>query len=83
MRGTAACSDPTTWRTSEERERRALAGAIERGAGIQTMPPFDVGRRQRAQSARDFRKRQLGQMPPFARPDPFRESIRFHLVLHC
>ena len=62
-------------RTVEQREGRALAGARERRAFRELLPPLDVGGRQRAQRARHFGKRQLREMLRFERGDPAGESI--------
>ena len=46
-------------RTVEQRKGRALAGPGERRPLGELLPPLDVRGRQRAQRARDFRKRQV------------------------
>ena len=57
-------------RAVEERERRPLARASQRRAFGQPPAPFDVGRGERAQRARHFRERQIGEMSRLERLDP-------------
>jgi len=57
-------------RPVEERERRTLARAIERGAFTQSAAPLHVRRRQRAQRTRDLAKRQVRELPRFERGHP-------------
>ena len=62
-------------RTVEQRERRALAGAGQRGPIGQLLPALVVGGRQRPEGARHFGKRQLRKMFRFERGDPVGQSV--------
>jgi hypothetical protein len=45
-----------------EGEGRALAGAVQRGAAGDAVPPLDVERRQRLQAAADLREREVAEV---------------------
>jgi len=62
-------------RPVEQGKGRALAGARQRRARRELLPPLDVGGRKRAQRARQFRKSQLRKMFGFERGEPAGESI--------
>jgi 8-oxo-dGTP pyrophosphatase MutT (NUDIX family) len=57
-------------RTVKERERRPLAGAGQRSALTDAIPPFDVRRGQRSEGAGHVREPQVGEMPSFEQSDP-------------
>jgi hypothetical protein len=57
-------------RAVEERKGGALAGAGEGPAWRQPVTPLDVRRGQRAERARDFRKREVREVPRLERADP-------------
>ena len=62
-------------RAVEQRERGALAGAGERGAVGELLPPLDVGRRQRAERARHLREPKVREVPRLKRRDPMVEAV--------
>ena len=62
-------------RSVEECECRALAGAAERAAIGERVPPLDVRRRQCAERSRNLRERDIGEMPRLERGEPAIESF--------
>ena len=62
-------------RTVEKSERRALAGARERRAFGELGTPLDIGRRQRAQRARQLGERELREMSRAELVDPAAERV--------
>jgi hypothetical protein len=57
-------------RAVEERKGCSLAGAGEGPASGEPVAPLDVGRGQRAERARDLRKREVREVPRFERANP-------------
>jgi hypothetical protein len=62
-------------RAVEERERRALAGAVEGRALREPVAALDVRRGQGAKGARDFPKGEIGEVPRLQRANPPVESF--------
>ena len=62
-------------RAVEERERRALARAVQRGAAREAIAPLHVGRRQRPQGARHLGRAQVRQVPRLEGAEPRRGGI--------
>src|SRR5688572_22971657 len=67
-------------RCVEQRKRRAFARTVERATFTETLPPLDIGRRQRPQPRRYLRKGQVRHMAPLRLVQPSFES--FVLQMH-
>jgi hypothetical protein len=68
-------------RAVEERKGRALAGAGEGSTSNQPVAPLDVRRGQRAERARDFRKREVREVPRLEFADPPVEAFVGNAVM--